>query len=101
MKVRWSKTALIEFEEIFLYISERNEAAARAVVARIERVCTQLEQFPFTGVATSEDEARMLPIVRYPFSIFYAVDEGLDEVVILHVRHTARRKPATDDPVAG
>jgi plasmid stabilization system protein ParE len=43
----------------------------------------------------------MLPIVRYPFSIFYAVDEGLDEVVILHVRHTARKKPATDDPVAG
>jgi toxin ParE1/3/4 len=31
--------------------------------------------------------------VRYPFAIFYAIDEAKGEVVILHVRHTAQEPP--------
>jgi plasmid stabilization system protein ParE len=101
MRVRWSKTALIELEQIFTYLSERNRTAARAVVARIEQISAGLENFPFTGIETDETGSRMLPVVRYPFMLYYAVDENFDEVVILHVRHTARKKPAADDPRAG
>jgi plasmid stabilization system protein ParE len=32
-----------------------------------------------------------MPVVRYPFLIFYTVT---DEVVILHVRHAARLWPS-------
>lgn len=32
----------------------------------------------------------MMPVVRYPFLIFYAVNDLADEVVILHVRNAAR-----------
>jgi plasmid stabilization system protein ParE len=97
MKVRWSKTALIELEDIFLYISERNRSAARSVVRRIEGLTEQLEQFPHMGQLTNEAGARALPVVRYPFVVFYAIDLAADEVVILHVRHTAQEPTSAKD----
>jgi hypothetical protein len=30
---------------------------------------------------------------KYPFLIFYAVDDTSDEVAILHVRHCAQERP--------
>jgi plasmid stabilization system protein ParE len=37
---------------------------------------------------------RVLPLVRYPFKVFYRI--AGDTVRILHIRHTARR-PWTDN----
>ena len=47
MKVRWSKTALFELDNIFSYISERNPTAAKSVVRRIEGLISQLKKFPY------------------------------------------------------
>jgi toxin ParE1/3/4 len=100
MKVRWSKTALVELEDIFLYIFERNRMAASSVVRRIEGLCAKLGLFPRTGHLVDEAGTRRIVVVRYPFVIFYAIDLASNEVVILHVQHTAR-KAGDDDPVAG
>jgi plasmid stabilization system protein ParE len=101
MQLRWLKTAIIELEDIFLYINERNRPAAQQVVRRIRRASLRLKRFPFSGKQTDEARTYQLLIIRYPYAIYYAVDEDRDEVVILHVRHTARKKPAADDPHAG
>ncbi|GLH78031.1 hypothetical protein SSBR45G_29390 [Bradyrhizobium sp. SSBR45G] len=90
MKVRWSQSSLAELEAIFSYIHERNSAAAAAVVARVERLTSILADFPLAGHVTDEPKVRVLAVVRYPFRIFYTVDEAADEVVILHVRHSAQ-----------
>jgi toxin ParE1/3/4 len=90
MKARWSKTALIELDDIFQYISERNRPAAKAVSRRIEGLVSQLEQFPYSGHMADEPDAWALPVVRYPYVILYGIDPATDEIVILHVRHTAR-----------
>jgi toxin ParE1/3/4 len=52
-----------------------------------------LGEFPFIGHLTDEADVRSLPVVRYPFVIFYAIDDAASEVVILHVRHAAREPP--------
>ena len=93
MKVRWSETALAQLDDIFLYIYERNRSAALAVAKRIEDLAALLVEFPLAGLVTDEAEVRILPVVRYPFLIFYAIDNAADEVVILHVRHTAQDRP--------
>ena len=90
MKARWSETALVEIENIFAYIHERNRTAATAVVERIEALISLLEDFPTMGHLADEDAVRVLSVVRYPFLIFYTIDEAADEVVILHVRHGAQ-----------
>jgi addiction module RelE/StbE family toxin len=90
MKVRWSETALAEIENIFAYIYDRNRAAAAAVIDRIEGLVSLLEDFPQMGHLTDEEDVRMISVVRYPFLIFYSIDEVTGEVVILHVRHGAQ-----------
>lgn len=93
MKVRWSESALAELGDIFAYIHERNRYAAAAVVGRIEALVALLEQFPEAGHRTDEPNVRMFPVVRYPYLIFYAVDEPAGEVVIVHVRHASQERP--------
>lgn len=64
---------------------------AAAVAERIKRLTDLLEEFPLAGHDTDEAGVRMVPLVRYPFLIFYTVDGAY--VVILHVRHAARLRP--------
>jgi plasmid stabilization system protein ParE len=49
-------------------------------------------------LAASSDDAghRRVPVVRYPYVIFYRIDD--DDILVLHVRHTSRRAidPATE-----
>ncbi len=91
MKVSFTETALAEIEEIFAYIATHNVTAAAAVVDRVQRVIARLEDFPLTGHSTDEPGVRIVPVVRYPYLIFYAVAD--EEVVVLHVRHGARKRP--------
>ena len=93
MKVRWSQAALAQLDDIFLYIYERNRSAAVNVAQRVEELAALLGEFPLIGHLTDEADVRILPVVRYPFVIFYAIDDAADEVVILHVRHTAQEPP--------
>jgi toxin ParE1/3/4 len=92
MKVRYSETALREIDQIFAYIHQRNPSAAAAVVDRVKRVAALLEEYPFAGHTADEPDVRIMPLVRYPYLLFYSVSDD-DEVVILHVRHGARRRP--------
>ncbi len=91
MRLRYTDTALRELEEIFAYIFERNRSAAKAVVDRVRQLTALLEEFPFLGHDTDEQGVRVVPLVRYPFLIFYTVTDN--EVVILHVRYAARMRP--------
>jgi len=91
MNVRYSEAALRELDQIFAYIYERNRSAAIAVVDRIERLASLIGEMPFMGHSTDEEGVRVMPVVRYPFLIFYTINDIADEVVILHVRHGARR----------
>jgi toxin ParE1/3/4 len=93
MKVRWSETALAEIENIFAYIYENSRTAATAVVERIEGLTALLGEFPLVGHRTDEADVRVLSVVRYPFLIFYAIDDAAGEIVILHVRHSAQERP--------
>jgi toxin ParE1/3/4 len=93
MKVRWSQTALAQLDEIFRYIYERNRSAALSVTKRVEELAALLGEFPLIGHLTDEADVRILPVVRYPFMIFYTIDDAAGEVVILHVRHTAQEPP--------
>jgi toxin ParE1/3/4 len=60
------------------------------VIARIKRSIDQLADFPYSGRRSEIADIRELPIVRYPYIVFYAVDEPADQVLILRVRHTSQ-----------
>ena len=92
MRIRYTARALVEIDEIYSYIAEDNKAAADRVINQIEQTIALIGQFPKIGRLKYRNEVRMLPVRRYPqYLVFYALND--DEVVILNVRHGARRRP--------
>lgn len=90
MKVRYRPTALTQLDTIFTYIEAHNPQAADRVVREIMRSIDRLANFPYMARVSEVPGVRELPIVRYPYIVFYAVDEVAQEVHILRVRHTSQ-----------
>jgi addiction module RelE/StbE family toxin len=97
MRVRYSPSALAQLERIHSYIARHNPRAAQKVIARIEDLCARLADFPGMGAETDNARVRVLPVVRYPYLIFYTILAEDDEVRILRVRHGRCRPLAPED----
>ena len=95
MKARYSKRAIQDLLSIADYMRDRNPQASLAIEQRIRSAVRQLELFPFIGRTTDDPEIRVLPVVHYPYLIFYEVLQ--DELVIHHIRHGRRAPPEPAD----
>ena len=90
MKVRFTPRARRDMAEIHDWIALRNPAAARRVEDYVREVSRGLEDFPMVGALTDLAQVRRLPLVRYPYTIYYRVDEFSETVDILRLVHSAR-----------
>jgi plasmid stabilization system protein ParE len=90
VKIRYTPKALAQLDAIYSYIEARDSRAAIAVKSRINRAIGRLARFPYSCRATERPGIRVLSIVRYPYLVFYTVDEAAQEVQILRVRHSAQ-----------
>lgn len=95
MRVRFTPRAFSDLNVIRTYIHQFNPAAAGRVVALIERIASRLADFPESGLVSDELDARIVFSRRYPYRIYYRI--ARDEIVILHIRHAARRPPQSGD----
>jgi plasmid stabilization system protein ParE len=92
MRVRFTETALAEIEQIHSYIAADNPAAADIVRSQIEHTVALIGTLPRMGRIKYRRVVRMLPVRRYQqYLVFYVIEAN--EVVILNVRHGARRSP--------
>jgi toxin ParE1/3/4 len=89
MKVRHTPRALADREEIFSYLDQRNQQAARDVIALIKRRIEELADQPYKGRPADRGGIHTLWIRPYPYRVYYRIDG--DDVIILHIRHTSRR----------
>ncbi len=90
MRIRYRPTALAQLDAIFDYIATHNRPAAHRVISNIKRSIDRLADFPLSARQSEIAGIRELPIVRYPYIVFYTVDDDAQEVLILRVRHTSR-----------
>ncbi len=91
-KVRYTPRALGDLDGIFEYIAEQNPRAARAVKARIRERIESLARFPASGPESATPGLRMLVVGRYPYLVFYEIDEAKKHVAIVHIRHASRER---------
>lgn len=87
-QVVWTFSALADLEGIRRYIGNFNASAARDMSDRIIDAGNRLAAFPYRGRQVPGTQLRETTIVR-PYIIRYRVDR--DRVLILRVRHGARR----------
>jgi toxin ParE1/3/4 len=91
MKVEFSHRAVADLDEISAD-SRRvfGDRVAEALERRIRTVIDRISKDPLSAPEVEQRPGlRVVPLVRYPFKIFYRVFE--DRVSIQHIRHAARR----------
>jgi len=90
VKIRYRPAAVTQLDAIFAYLAANNPAAANKVIRTIKQSIERLADFPYSARPGKVAGIRELSIVRYPYIVFYAVDEDAHEVQILRIRHTAQ-----------
>lgn len=89
MRLRYTRRAAAELDEVLAYIEARSPQGARRVHTRIQVIINLLLQHPHAGQLTSKGRLRRMIAFPYPYLIFYQATE--EEIVIHGVRHSARR----------
>ena len=90
MRVRFTPSAQSDIDGIFQAIAEHDPSAAQRVENGLRWTAEGLARFPAIGAPTDIEHVRRLPVVRYPYTIFYRVNAAEAAVEILRIVHGAR-----------
>jgi len=92
MRVVYTDEALHDLDDILRYIAANFPAAYQSFELRLRAVERRISQLPQGArQVTERPGVRVVPLIRYPYKIFYRVTS--EAVEILHIHHTARRDP--------
>jgi toxin ParE1/3/4 len=92
MRVVLTDEALRDLDIILAYTEANHPAALSALERRLRTSLRRIGTWPESAQPVAGHPGlRMVPLVRYPFRIFYRVAN--DAVEILHIHHAARPTP--------
>jgi toxin ParE1/3/4 len=93
LKLTWHDRAAGDLRSIHDYLAgQYGLGTAQRVRAELRQSARRLARHPLRlGRSIRGSDVRILSVTRYPYVIYYTVTAVA--VVILHVRHTARRAP--------
>jgi plasmid stabilization system protein ParE len=92
MNVQWSPRALADLWRILVRANaDWGANVTAALEKRIHNSANLIGRNPSASIEVrNRPGVRFIPLVRYPFRIFFRI-KG-DNVLILHIRHTARKR---------
>lgn len=96
MKLRFTLRATQDLSNIADYVHERNPPAARRVRAAIIETLQTLVLFPRIGRQQTIESIRKVVTRRYPYLVYYTVDETSEEIVVLTIQHPSRERTHSD-----
>jgi toxin ParE1/3/4 len=96
VKLRFTQRAARDLAEIAEHLRNRSPSAASAVRHAILRSLQNLTLFPAIGRPQNVEGVRKLVTAKYRYLIYYAIDDGADEIVIVTIQHPARRREYRD-----
>jgi toxin ParE1/3/4 len=93
MTIVFTAGARADLDEVLAYTRAHYPNEVVGLETRIGEVIARIEQFPRNAKrVTVRSSVRVVPLIRYPFRIFYRVTK--DDIEILHVYHVARNVQA-------
>ncbi|QQO11527.1 type II toxin-antitoxin system RelE/ParE family toxin [Bradyrhizobium diazoefficiens] len=96
MKLRFTPRATQDLISIADYVREHSPQGALRVRAAILESLQNLVRFPRLGRPQKVEGVRKLVTRRYPYLVYYSLDQEADEVVILAIQHPARDREHSD-----
>ena len=92
MRVIFTDEALSDLNEILLYVDSNYPVISSAFRQRLRAVIARIGAWPESAEEVAQRPGvRVVPLIRYPYRIFYRI--GVDVVEVLYVHHSARREP--------
>ena len=88
MRLRYTRPALADLDEVLEYIAAQSPRGARRVQRRIRAVIDLLVLHPHMGTRTDDPAIRRVIASPYPYLIFY--EPTATDIIIHAVRHAAR-----------
>lgn len=90
MKVVFTEAALADLDQVLAFTRANYPASVISVERRIRTVIERIFRWPESSRQVEERPGvRVVPVIRYPFRIFYRI--SADKVEILHIHHAARQ----------
>ena len=92
MKVVYTDEALRDLDEILTYITANYPTAYAPFEKRLRTAVARIDAWPESAAEVVQRQGvRVVPLVRYPYKMFYRVTS--DAVEILYIHHAARQEP--------
>ena len=88
MKVRWTRLALLDFEQAQDHLMKEDPVAAQCVAERILAATEQLRHFPRIGRVGEDEETREWMVQKTSYRLVYSVEDSV--IILLRVWQTAR-----------
>jgi plasmid stabilization system protein ParE len=96
MIIKFAPRAYRDIGAIADYVKQHSPRGAASVMGRIDRTIQLIAKYQGAGRRIQNRAGvRVLPIGKYPDLVYYKAFS--DHVLILHVRHAARRSPRVTD----
>jgi toxin ParE1/3/4 len=96
MRITFTPRALADLDGIADYLKPSNPQGAVNVRSAIVAILEDLVQFPRIGRLQTGEAVRKIGVRKYPYLIYYTVDDDAEEIVILTIQHAAREREFTD-----
>ena len=93
MKIRYTATASREFGQAVDYLLQHAPHVASAFADSVEYALAELVANPLSAQETEHQGVRRKYIRRFRYALFYSINQDADELLILNIRHAARRWP--------
>jgi len=91
MKVIYTYEALRDLDEILTFIASNYPNISAAFQERLQSVERRIGLWPMSAEeVTQRPGVRVVPLVRYPYKVFYQITN--EAVEILYVHHAARQE---------
>ena len=95
MRIVFTEEALRDLDAILDFIAAHYPAIASSFQQRLRTVLQRIGKWPKSAEEVEQRPGvRMVPLIRYPYKIFYQTTN--DTVEILHVHHTSRQSPGKE-----
>jgi len=92
MRVVYTDEALANLAEILQYVSAHYPASYAQFEKRLRIVEARIGAWPESAQKVDKRPGvRVVPLIRYPYRIFYQIERGVVEILYIH--HAARREP--------
>jgi toxin ParE1/3/4 len=96
VRLLYTSRAIADLTAIGDYLASRSPVGAERVRAAILLTLRTIVELPLAGRLQTTDAVRKLAVRRYPYLVYYQVDENCAEIVVLTIQHSSRQRTFRD-----